>query len=99
MQNFFYTYKYIYMFLKQEKPEMDDLERRRKTLVQKEKYLILFDSCITSYLKYAITEIKVNLQNIKLRILSSNAETVIPHKYLNDPWIYVYFKKQHLGIG
>ena len=25
---FFYMYKYVYMFLKQERPEMDDFERR-----------------------------------------------------------------------
>ena len=56
-------------------------KEEEKPWVQKEKYLFF----LRIVLKYAITEIKVNLQNIKLRILSSNAETVIPHKYLNDP--------------
>ena len=36
----------MYMFLKQEKPEMDDLERRRKTLGSKGKILIFFTHCI-----------------------------------------------------
>ena len=36
----FFTYKYVYMFLKQEMPEMDDL--RIKTLPLKENYLEIF---------------------------------------------------------
>ena len=29
MQVFFYMYEYTYMFLKQEKPEMDDYQRKK----------------------------------------------------------------------
>ena len=38
MQVFFYMYKYIYIFLKQEKSELCSFEKK-KTLVLKENYL------------------------------------------------------------
>ena len=31
-------YKYMYMFLKQGRSEMDDFERKKKTLVEKETF-------------------------------------------------------------
>ena len=39
MQVFFYTHKYMYMFLKQQKPEMDDFERNKKRWFSLEKFL------------------------------------------------------------
>ena len=38
---YMYTYSYVYMFLKQEKPEMDAFESK-KNLVLTEKYLYIY---------------------------------------------------------
>ena len=56
-------YKYMYMFLKQGRSEMDDFERKKKTLVEKETFQY-FKKILGKISKFLTDTLAKKLENI-----------------------------------